>query len=209
MNIRKIYDAAALIAFVGTCLLLGLQYFDTNPLSFKTTSDVLLTGTAAFVALFWIRTIALSRENRGVEWTTYSYKKPQINFSHFTPGIVLIVLSNVVESRMTSLLWSLGMIVCVGILINYVIQYFVHYPRFAISDNQLAVYGGSDSILAIAEIKEVKQSGNYLEVKTKGQQISLPLKYMSDEERKHLIERLQTSMISAVMEKKERSGNLD
>ncbi|MBX2870772.1 MAG: hypothetical protein KTR30_01695 [Saprospiraceae bacterium] len=209
MNIRKIYDAAALIAFVGTCLLLGLQYFDASPLSYKTTSNVLLNGTVLFIALFWIRTIALARENTGAEWTTYYYKRPQINFSHFTPGIVLIVLSNVVESRMTSLLWSLGMIVCVGILINYIIQYFVNYPRFAISDTQLAVYGGDDSTIKIAEIKEVKKSGNYLEVKTKGAQISLPLKYMSVEEQKHLIERLQRSMISAIMEKKERAGNLD
>lgn len=209
MNIRKIYDAAAVITFVGACLLLGLQYFDANPLSYNTTSNVLLIGTLVFIALFWVRTIALAKENTGEEWTTYHYKRPQINFSHFTPGIVLIVFSRVVESRMTSLLWSLGVIVCVGILINYVIQYFVSYPRFAISDKQLAVYGGNESIIEIAEIKEVKQNGNYLEVKAKGEQISLRLKYMSVEEQKQLIERLQRSMISAIMERKERSGDSD
>ncbi|NET35169.1 MAG: hypothetical protein F6K19_24600 [Cyanothece sp. SIO1E1] len=209
MNIRKIYDAAAFITFVGACLLLGLQYFDANPLSYQTTSNVLQIGTVVFIALFWVRTIALAKENTEEDWTTYYYKWPQINFFQFMPGIVLIVLSNVVESRMTSLLWSLGMIVCMGILINYVIQYFVNYPRFAISDTQLAVYGGNEAMIEIADIKEVKQSGNYLEVMTKGERLSLQLKYMSVEEQKLLIERLQRRMIAAIMERKERSGSPD
>ncbi|NRB46641.1 MAG: hypothetical protein HRU41_03135 [Saprospiraceae bacterium] len=206
LTIRKIYDAAAFITFLGICLLLSLQYFEANPFSYQTTSNVLLTATVVLIVFFWVRTVALAKENTGKEWTTYHYKRPRVNFSHFTPGIVLIVLSNVMETRMTSLLWLLGMIICGGILINYVIEYFVNYPRFAISDKQLAVYGANESIIDIAEIKEMKQRGNYLEVKTKRETLSLHLKYMSAEEQEHLMERLKRSMISAIMERKERLG---
>ena len=65
LTIRKIYDAAAFITFLGICLLLSLQYFDANPLSYQTTSNVLLTGTVVLIAFFWVRTVALAKENIG------------------------------------------------------------------------------------------------------------------------------------------------